>query len=70
VWINIVVIDRSIGVKANSSPTGTTATALSSVASVSGAAAAVIVAESMVSRGVGIIVRPEIRAVIAVALVI
>lgn len=59
-----MVVDGSVGAKANLSPAETTATASSGVASVSGTA------ESAVSGGVGIMVRSEIGAVVAVALVI
>jgi hypothetical protein len=69
-WTSIVIVDGSVGAKANSSPAGTTATASSGVASVSGTAAAAMAAESAVSGGVGIMVRSEIGAVVAVALVV
>jgi hypothetical protein len=68
-WTSIVIVDGSVGAKANSSPAGTTATASSDVASVSGTAAA-MAAENAVSGDVGIMVRSEIGAVVAVALVV
>jgi len=68
-WTSIVIVDGSVGAKGNSSPAGTTATASSGVASVSGTAAAAMAAEGAMF-GVGRMVRSEIGAVVAIALVV